>query len=460
MVSWRSEIALHPRVMANMARGVSRRPPPRRSKTVVWHGRDRVGTLTKSTDGAIAFAYDDRWLTHSGHFPIATSLSLFQQKWQGDIVMAVFDNLLPDAEGDLRAKIAERIGAPGRDVFSLLSELGRDCVGAFQFLPPGETPGTEDMDYRLIDEAEMARDLQGLAVAPLAMGDDEDFRISIAGAQEKTAYLKIEGSWGKPRGITPTSHIFKTPMGILPGPEQIDLSDSVENELFCMTLAGELGLPVAKVDKLIIGGRPVLAVERFDRLWEAGILRRLPQEDCCQSLGIPSSQKYQKDGGPGIADIMELLRESDRPTEDRETFFAAQIFFYLIGASDGHAKNFSLRLRPGGGFRLAPLYDILSLGPVIAAGRLQRKRYRMAMSIDGRYGIDELTPRHFEAEGRANRMQSGRATELLLDFATHVPTALDRTVERLGSFVPERVSKPICLEAGQRAAMIKELLKQ
>ena len=143
----------------------------------------------------------------------------------------------------MREKIAARVGAQGKDVFSLLSVLGHDYVGALQFLPVDEAPSEQDMQYRVISEEEMVTDLKNLAAAPLALGEDEDFRISIAGAQEKTAYLRIDGQWAKPRGITPTSHIFKTPMGLIPGPEQIDLSDSVENELFCMTLAREIGLP-------------------------------------------------------------------------------------------------------------------------------------------------------------------------------------------------------------------------
>lgn len=138
----------------------------------------------------------------------------------------------------------------------------------------------------------MVADLKNLAAAPLALSEDEDFRISITGAQEKTAYLRIDGQWAKLRGITPTSRIFKTPMGIIPGPEQIELSDSVENELFCMTLAGEIGLPVAHVEKLTLPGQVVLSVERFDRIWPGDTLKRLSQEDICQSLGYASGMKY------------------------------------------------------------------------------------------------------------------------------------------------------------------------
>lgn len=441
--------------MARIARAGRR---TRQSKTAVWYERARVGTLTRATDGAIAFTYDPDWLASEAAFPVASALPLIRLKWQGDPVVAAFDNLLPDAEGELREKIAARVGAQGKDVFSLLSVLGRDCVGALQFLPVDEAPSEQDMQYRVISEEEMVADLKNLATAPLALGEDEDFRISIAGAQEKTAYLRIDGQWAKPRGITPTSHIFKTPMGLIPGPEQNDLSDSVENELFCMTLAREIGLPAAHVEKLTLPGQVVLSVERFDRVWQGDTLKRLPQEDICQSLGYPSAMKYQRLGGPGIAQIMELLRESDTPIEDRETFFRAQIFFFLIGASDGHAKNFSLRLGRRARFTLAPLYDILSVAPVVRAGRLQRKRYRLAMSINGHYGIDEIVPRHFEAEGRAADLPRGRALELLQDMTDRLGPALERTLLAVGDQVPAAVSEPIASDATQRAAQMRDLL--
>jgi serine/threonine-protein kinase HipA len=321
-----------------------------------------------------------------------------------------------------------------------------------------EAPAEQDMQYRVISEEEMVADLKNLAAAPLAQGEDEDFRISIAGAQEKTAYLHVDGQWAKPRGITPTSHIFKTPMGILPGPDQIDLSDSVENELFCMTLARKMGLPAARVEKITLPGQVVLSVKRFDRVWQGDTLKRLPQEDICQSLGYPSAMKYQKLGGPGIAQIMELLRESDTPIEDRETFFRAQIFFFLIGASDGHAKNFSLRLGRRGRFRLAPLYDILSIAPVVRAGRLQRKYCRLAMSVSGHYGIDEIVPHHFEAEGRATGLPKGHALELLQDMTDRLGPALERALLAVADQVPEAVSGPIATDAMQRAAQMKVLL--
>jgi serine/threonine-protein kinase HipA len=57
------------------------------------------------------------------------------------------------------------------------------------------------------------------------------------------------------------------------------------------------------------------------------------------------------------------LKGSDTPEADQKTLFKAQIIFWMLGATDGHAKNFSIRLAPGGRFRLTPLYGIISTQP-------------------------------------------------------------------------------------------------
>ncbi len=94
-------------------------------------------------------------------------------------------------------------------------------------------------------------------------------------------------------------------------------------------------------------GTKALVIERFDRQWtKDGRLLRLPQEDCCQALSVPPTQKYQSDGGPGMVAILDLLKGSDSPAEDQTTFLKAQLVFWLIAATDGHAKNFSIFLAP------------------------------------------------------------------------------------------------------------------
>ncbi|WP_299084080.1 HipA domain-containing protein [uncultured Ruegeria sp.] len=268
--------------------------------------------------------------------------------------------------------------------------------------------------------AEVADVLRNLATAPLGIEDD-DFRISPAGAQEKTALLKKDGDWVRPLGMTPTTHILKTQLGVLPN--GTNLSDSVENEFLCMTFCKAMGLDVAEVEIADFEDVRSLVVTRFDRRWTRnGRLIRLPQEDFCQALGYPPSQKNQMDGGPGIAESMKLLSASDDPIDDRLAFFKAQVVFWLLGATDGHAKNFSIALRPGGGFRMTPLYDVLTAQKAAADGQIRHNRMRLAMCIgdQNHYRVNEVVKRHFFETTKAVGLGVGL-----------VATAIDGLLERI-----------------------------
>src|SRR6185369_3806788 len=224
---------------------------------------------------------------------------------------------------------------------SLLSQIGRDCVGALQFVPGADDPVEESSAIRgkIISGKEIENILTNLVRAPLGLDEDQDFRISIAGAQEKTALLLHKGKWWKPHGTTPTTHILKTQIGTLQN--GLDLSHSVENEYYCLKLLAGFGLQVNDAEIKVFGKTKALVVKRFDRVWtKDGRLLRVPQEDCCQALSCPPGRKYQNEGGPSMVDILKLLNSADTPAEDQKTVLKAQILFWLVGATDGHAKNF------------------------------------------------------------------------------------------------------------------------
>ena len=339
-----------------------------------------VGTLTRQSTGAVTFQYDDAWLDWEHTMPISLSLPLRRDRFTGAPVIAVFDNLLPDNE-TVRRRVAERVGAQGTDAFSLLSEIGRDCIGALQLLPDGTEPPHQDkLTGKAVSPEEIEATLKDLDARPLGIRKERDFRLSVAGAQEKTALLFHEGQWYEPSGSTPTTHIIKPQIGMLPN--GMDLSNSVENEYLCLKLLGAFGLRVAKAEIVLFGGEKALVVERFDRRWaKDGRLIRLPQEDMCQALSVPSTRKYQSEGGPGIVDIMGQLLGSGEPAQDRADFFKANILFWLMGATDGHAKNFSIFLLPGGRYRLTPFYDVMTVQPTFSSGKIQRKRLQAGDAI-------------------------------------------------------------------------------
>ncbi|STI86144.1 protein HipA [Escherichia coli] len=276
--------------------------------------------------------------------------------------------------------------------------------------------------------------------------EENDFRILGCWREEKTALLRIGNDWCIPKGITPTTHIIKLPIGEIRQPNAtLDLSQSVDNEYYCLLLAKELGLNVPDAEIIKAGRVRALAVERFDRRWntERTVLLRLPQEDMCQTFGLPSSVKYESDGGPGIARIMAFLMGSSEALRDRYDFMKFQVFQWLIGATDGHAKNFSVFIQAGGSYRLTPFYDIISAFPVLGGTGIHISDLKLAMGLNASKGkktaIDKIYPRHFLATAKVLRFPEVQMHEILSDFARMIPAALDNVKTSLPTDFPENV---------------------
>lgn len=430
---------------------------------VLINGR-LVGRLEKASTGAISFQYDEAWLAWEHRFAVSLSLPLTPTAYRGAEVAAVFDNLLPDRD-TVRRRVGERMGAQGTDFYSLLEAIGRDCVGAMQFLPEGGAAQDKgNIEGEPVNNAQIEAMLADLAQAPLGLDREQEFRISVAGAQEKTALLRVDGQWLRPVGTTPTTHILKPQLGQIPSADgMIDMSDSVDNEHYCLKLMHAFGLQVAQTEITTFGSRRVLVVERFDRRWRnASHILRLPQEDSCQALSIPPTRKYQSDGGPGMRDIIGILDGTNDPRADQAAFFKSQILFWLIGATDGHAKNFSIFLEPGGRFSLTPFYDVLSAQPAADRGQIAPPKFRLAMSAgtNRHYRLSEVMGRHFVQTGKAaglgadlmrraiselldqaaNAVSQARAA-MPLDFADEVhasiAAAVDRRLPHLASALEE-----------------------
>jgi len=219
---------------------------------------------------------------------------------------------------------------------------------------------------------------------------------------------------------------------------------------------GAFGLPVASTEIADFAGQRTLVVKRFDRLWTKDErLLRVPQEDCRQALSVPPSRKYETSGGPGIVAIAGLLKGSDMPAEDLRRFFKAQVLFWLLGATDGHAKNFSIRLAPGGRFALTPLYDVLSVQPNFDAGRIRHTQMRLAMAVgtSRHYRVDEIAPRHFLQTARLCDIPAAVAEGVLEEIADTAPKAMEKTQSALPKGFPEPLVRSIVEAARQRLAL-------
>lgn len=427
----------------------------------VWMNGERVGEWANLRSGRAVFRYAFEWVRSPRARALSLSLPLTSDReLRGAVVDHFFDNLLPDSV-DIRRRIRERFGLRSTAPFDLLEAIGRDCVGAVQLLPPGEPPERWNrIDADPLSTRDVERILSAVA-APPRLGrnaeDDEVFRISIAGAQEKTALLAIGGAWFRPRRATPTTHILKLPLGII-GNFRGDFSHSIENEWLCSQLLRELGLPVAESHMSRFGEQRALVVRRFDRRWigvdEAAVGRRrfspppaawiarLPQEDFCQATGRPPTARYEADGGASIAEVLDLLAGSEHAERDRAQFVLAQFAFWLLAATDGHAKNFSIQHRAGGGYSLAPLYDVLSAWPVIGRGAslLPIQDVRLAMSVQGRsrhYRLLEILPRHWH--GLARRVGGESLAIRLRALAEAVDAVFARVESELPRGFPDLV---------------------
>jgi serine/threonine-protein kinase HipA len=379
---------------------------------------------------------------------------------EGEAVKNYFDNLLPDSEV-IRKRIANQFRTKKTDAFSLLQAIGRDCVGAVQLLPPNLTPeGFDTLKYEVLtpEEIEMHLSALGSQSGVGAQDDEQHFRLSISGAQEKTALLHIEGQWCRPLGATPTTHILKPPIGLTQG-RNLDLRLSVENEWLCNQIMKELGLPVAESSIQSFGAHRVLVVKRFDRSWHPqGWVVRLPQEDFCQAKGISSEMKYEQRGGPSMDACLKVLKGGENFQEDGKNFLCAQLLFWFMAAIDGHAKNFSLFVLPNGRYRLTPFYDVLSAWPLIgdSAFLLQYKKVKLAMAVHSKsahYKLSEIQYRHWQS--LAHRSGVDGAWEAMQNMALQLDAALVRVEKKLPADFPMELAHSLFQGVRQHIAQFE-----
>lgn len=423
----------------------------------------RVGTFAKATSGAHHFQYHESWLAQPGCRPISLSMPLRHQAYRGDEAYNFFDNLLPD-NPEVRNRVVARYQAVSTQPFDLLSCIGQDSVGALQLVTEGDdVPDVRRIDYKALSDDELEQILTSYKSGiPLGMvKEQEEFRISIAGAQEKTALLYLDGRWYLPLNATPTTHIIKLPIGKIESHSySIDLSQSVENEYLCTLIAKEFGLPVLHCFMMQVGQVKALAVERFDRRYAAdrSWIMRLPQEDFCQVLNVPSARKYESHGGPGITDIMTILLGSTTPEQDRYLFMKSQVLFWLLAATDGHAKNFSVFIEPEGRFRLTPFYDILSVYPVFGGRGLNRRDAKLAMGLASskgkKYAIEQIFPRHFFQTAKAVGFERSAMEEILKELADAVDAVIERVTQQLPASFPSTISNAILEGLKARSARL------
>jgi serine/threonine-protein kinase HipA len=381
---------------------------------VVLLGGVDVGRVRRDQRGRLTFVYSAGWRESYGAYPLSLSMPLAAAEHGPPNVEAYLWGLLPDNELVL-ARWAQKFQVSARNVFALISQVGEDCAGAVQLVPSerreavlgGGQDGVEWLDVG--DIAARLRTLRADHAAWRLANDIGQF--SLAGAQPKTALLLDNGRWGIPSGRIPTTHILKPPTGHFDG--------HAENEHVCLALARALDLPAASSQVMTFDGEIAIVVERYDRQRSGNEILRVHQEDACQALGVMPTQKYQNEGGPGVSDVVELLRaHSSARAADVDSFLGAVGYNWLIAGTDAHAKNYSLLIGGGPQIRLAPLYDVASILPY---DDIDARGAKLAMKVGGTYRLRDIGLRHWQRLARDSRVDADGLIARLRGMARQLP---------------------------------------
>ena len=398
-------------------------------KLRVYLHNSLAGYLWLSDTSRYSFQYDPGYLENPEAIPLSLSLPMREAPYTNDTARPFFSNLLP--EGEVRSLIAKIKQISEHNDFKLLEAIGGECAGAVSIIPEHMVLRTE-RDYTLLPEPEIEDIITENSIRPVLILKDE-LRLSLAGAQNKIPVYIDNGRFYLTTGIAPSSHILKPPSPYF--------EDMVQNEFFCMRLAEAVQLPVPR--STIWKGKKHSAyiVERYDRKKvKGGIIERLHQEDLCQVLGFMPDQKYENEGGPGLAECCQILdMYSSQPILDKQAIIKWIIFNYFIGNADAHGKNLSLIREIDGSIRLAPFYDLIStkVYPEISK--------KMAMNIGKETRFDWIMERHWQLMADQLDLKFAYLKELFKEMAeTLEKDTLEMADSIILEFNGEKTIQKIC----------------
>ncbi|EGQ9271265.1 type II toxin-antitoxin system HipA family toxin [Vibrio parahaemolyticus] len=390
-----------------------------------------VGQFVQQSKTYWSFSYSDEWLAYDSAFPISLSLPLVKGECSSFNALNFIHNLLPDLKEE-RLSLAHSVGVQSNDAFNLLSKIGHDCTGGISFTESRQAPNI-GWEYREISASELNELVtQRKSFLPFF----GEYRPCISGTQRKTTLTRLNGKWYVPQEKSISSHIIKYPMdAIVQNNSVLDMSSSVENEFICNQIAKELGFSVPDIEIITAeSGAKALVVERFDRCFVDGVVSRRHQEDFCQIFGVPEHQKYQSENNLGVSKIVDVLSFSAERKADNHDFFKFMVLQCLLGATDGHLKNFSVHIAPGGHYQLAPFYDLLSAYPAIGATGLNKRKLKLAMGLKAsrgyKYHINKICLRHIEQTANQFGISSANCHEIISTFLAQFSSALSSTDNR------------------------------
>ncbi len=389
----------------------------------------RVGEITGNDHNDARFRYSEDYLNKRDSLPISISLPLRPDAYSPENTRVFFEGLLP--EGYTRKTLSESMSINEDDYISLLSKLGKECLGAVKISETDEVPVSSYEKLSLQDVKELAGEGVTKSVKLITRS-----RMSLTGASGKVGlyYDAKKDAWYLPTGYAASTHIVKQ--------SHVRLEGIVTNEQLIMMTAKKLGIDIPESFIINAGdGKDadvLFATERFDRFFcdscvnVSGLLCpcRLHQEDFGQALGIPSSLKYENDASDiYMKKMFEILaNHSSDPIRDRAELWKRIVFNVLAGNTDCHVKNFALLYSNDlKNIKLAPAYDMLST--VIykdIAGK-------MAFNIGGEYDIEKIGETQFAIAAEEARLGKEIALDIYREISEKFVDALDEAAAGLCS---------------------------
>jgi serine/threonine-protein kinase HipA len=387
---------------------------PAMADLVVVLNRQIIGAITH-VDGKPRFSYLDEYASDLDTTPLSLSMPLaLGRSYDHRVTAPWLSNLLPD-DDQVRANWARELGVSASSATALLERVGHDVAGAVQLAAPDEIDNVLAQLGRLepVTDGLIRTRLGELLTRPSQWAHANE-GWSLAGAQSKFTIARTSaGQWAWPRGNMPSTHIIKPGLGRYPA--------QALNEHLCLRALERVGVVTARTEFTSFDGLEAIVVERYDRLrFPNGTVIRLHQEDMCQALSVWPQNKYTSGGGPSAVDISQLLsRVASQRDVDR--FTDAVIAQYLLGAPDGHAKNYSVIL-DGEDVTLAPIYDVASMLPYPreAGSSLDR----VAMSIAGHNKFGDVKLKHLERFANNTGTSTERLVARACEMATQLPDAI------------------------------------
>ncbi|EID0062744.1 HipA domain-containing protein [Vibrio sp. V39_P1S14PM300] len=419
-----------------------------------------VGQFVQQSKTNFSFSYTDEWLAYDSAFPLSLSLPLVRGECSSFNALNFIHNLLPDLKEE-RLSLAQSVGVQSNDVFTLLSKISHDCTGGISFTESREPPKI-GWKYREISASELNELVtQRKSFLPFF----GDYRPCISGTQRKTTLTRLNGKWYVPQEKSLSSHIIKFPMDVIAQSNSVlDMSGSVENEFICTQIAKELGFKVPDIEIITAeSGAKALAVKRFDRCFGDGVVTRRHQEDFCQILGVPEHQKYQSENNLSVSKIVDVLSLSAQSKANNHDFFKFMILQCLLGATDGHLKNFSVHIAPGGHYKLAPFYDLLSAYPAVSATGLNKRKLKLAMGLQAsrgyKYHISKICLRHIEQTASQFGISNAECHEIVFAFLAQFSSALSSIDNRFPEKEFSRVKDAIFQHATEIVEKLNRTIK-